>query len=113
MSILLRWLINALVILSLPYILPGITVRNFYIALIVALVLGILNALVRPILVVLTLPINILTLGLFILIINAFLVWVVSTFIKGFDVSGFLPVFVAGLVLSVVSWLSNSLIKKI
>jgi putative membrane protein len=113
MSIFLRWLVNALTILILPYIIPGFSVNNFYTALIVALVLGILNALVRPILVILTLPINIITLGLFVLVINAFLIWFVSTFIKGFYVAGFWPAFVAGLILMLVSWISNSSIKRI
>jgi putative membrane protein len=113
MSILLRWLINALTILILPYIIPGFSVNNFYTALIVALVLGIMNALVRPILIILTLPINIVTLGLFVLVINAFLIWFVSTFIKGFYVAGFWPAFVAGLILTLVSWISNSSIKRI
>lgn len=113
MSILLRWVINALTILILPYVIPGFGVNSFYTALIVALVLGILNALVRPILVILTLPINIVTLGLFVLVINAFLIWFVSTFIKGFYISGFWPAFVAGLILTLVSWISNNSIKRI
>jgi len=113
MSLLLRWFINALVILVLPYLIPGISVQNFYTALVVALFLGVLNALIRPILIVLTLPINILTLGLFVFVINALLVWFVSTFVKGFEVSGFLSAFIASLILSIISWLSNSLIRKI
>ncbi len=110
MSLIIRWLINALVILVLPYIIPGVSVQNFYTALIVALVLGILNALVRPVLILLTLPIDILTLGLFVFVINAFLIWLVSTFVKGFSISGFGPALVAALILWLASWLTNRLL---
>jgi putative membrane protein len=110
--ILLRWLLNALGIMLVTYLIPGISVANFYTALIVALVLGILNALVRPVLIFLTLPINILTLGLFTLVINALILWFVSSFVKGFTVSGFGTAFWGALALWLIGWLTNSLLKE-
>ncbi len=109
--LLLRWALNALVVLAVPYIVPGVSVENFWAALLVALVLGVLNALVRPILVILTLPITILTLGLSILVLNGLLVWLASTVVKGFSVTGFLPALLAALVLWLGSVLTNALVK--
>ena len=103
LGILLRWLINTLVLLGISYILPGIYFENFYASLITALVLGIVNALIKPLILILTLPINILTLGLFTLVINAALFWFVSTFVKGFYLSGFWAAFWAALIFSVIS----------
>lgn len=112
MKLLLRWLINAGTLLALAYYLPDIGVSGWYAAFITALVLGLVNALIRPLIIILTLPINILTLGLFTLLINAFLFWFVSTFIEGFEVVGFWPAFWGALILSVVSWLVGGLLKK-
>ncbi len=111
MHLILRWILNALALLLVTKVVPGIRVDNFYSALVVALVLGILNALVRPILIFLTLPINILTLGLFTLVINALLLWFVSTLVKGFQVAGFAPAFWGALVLWAVSWVTNALLS--
>jgi putative membrane protein len=110
MRLLLRWIINALALLALPYLFDSIQVAGFYTALITALVLGLVNALIRPILIVLTLPINILTLGLFTLVINGLLFWFVASFVKGFTVAGFWPAFWGALVYSVVSWALSVLI---
>ena len=89
MSILINWLISALVILASAYLLPGIHVENFLTALVLALVLGILNAIVKPILLLLTLPINVLTLGLFTLVINALLIMLATMIVPGFSVDTF------------------------
>lgn len=105
-----RWIINALCLLILAYFIPGITISGIYIALIVSLVLGVVNALVRPILVLLTLPINILTLGLFTLVINGSLVLFVSTFIKGFYVAGLGSAIILSVLLWLCSWASNWLL---
>lgn len=108
---LIRWFLNSLVILALPYLIPGIAVGSFWSALLVALVLGILNALVRPVLVILTLPITIVTLGLFLIVLNAILVWFTSTIIKGFVVTGFLPALEAAIIIWFAGLLTNALIK--
>ncbi len=112
MQLLLRWILNALALLLVTRVVPGVTVDGFYAALIVALVLGVVNALIRPILVFLTLPINLLSLGLFTFVINALLFWFVSTLVKGFHVSGFMAAFWGALVLWAVSWITNALFSK-
>jgi len=112
MYLILRWLINTAAILLMAYYLPGIAVTGFYAALIAALVLGIINAIIRPLIVLLTLPVNILTLGLFTFIINAFLFWFVSTIVKGFEVADFKAAFLGALIMWLVSWISNWLLKK-
>ena len=108
---LLRWFINALLVLLVAYLVPGIVVASFWSALLVALALGVLNAVIRPILVILTLPITLLTLGLFTLVINAVLFWFVSTVVKGFAVDGFGAAFLGALVLWVCSFFTNFLLK--
>jgi putative membrane protein len=110
MRILLVWLINALSLLAVAYFLPSVSVASFYIALITALVLGLLNTLIRPVLVLITLPITILTLGLFTLVINALLFWFVASFVAGFGVAGFWSAFWGALLYSVISSLASWLL---
>ncbi|MEK7623897.1 MAG: phage holin family protein [Patescibacteria group bacterium] len=105
MSIFLRWLVNALVILGISYYIPGITVAGFYSALIAALVLGLLNVFIRPIVIFFTLPVNILTLGLFTFVINALMFLLVASIVKGFNVAGFWPAFWGALILTLINWL--------
>ena len=112
MRLLLRWVINAATLLGIAYYLPGIGVNGFYAALITALALGLVNALIRPLIVLITLPINILTLGLFTLVINALMFWFVSTFIKGFEVDGFMAAFWGALIMTLVGWVTGWFIKK-
>lgn len=112
MSLLLRWIVNAATLLLITRVVPGIAVSSLFTALVVAFVLGIMNALVRPILIFLTLPITILTLGLFTLVINALLFWFVSSIVKGFEVADFTAAFFGALILWAVSWLTNSLLKN-
>ena len=112
MKLILRWLISAATLMGIAYYLPGVSVASFYTALIAALVLGLVNALVRPLILVLTLPLTILTLGLFTFVVNALLFWLVSTFVKGFYVAGFVPAFWGALIMWAVGWLVNGLLKK-
>ena len=90
---------------------PGVYVTNFYAALVAVLALGLINALIKPIIVVLTLPFNILTLGFFTLIINTFLFWLAATVVKGFYVSGFWPAFWGALAMWVANWFINGLLR--
>lgn len=113
MKLLLRWVINALVLIALTRFVSGFAVESFYAALVAALVLGLLNAVVRPILIVLTLPVTIVTLGLFTLVINALLVWFMSTFVKGVDVAGFLPALFVAIVMWAVSTLLSWFLKEV
>jgi len=110
MRLLLIWLINALSLLAVAYLLPSVTVVNFYIALVVALVLSFLNTLIRPVLVLITLPITILTLGLFTLVINALLFWFVASFVEGFRVAGFWSAFWGALAYSIISSVASWLL---
>ncbi len=113
MNIIIRLLLNAAAMLLVAYLVPGFAVDGFYAALIAALILGIVNAILKPILVILTLPINIMTLGLFTLVINAGLLWFVSTIVKGFTIENFWPAAVVGsLALWVISWFTNAITKK-
>jgi len=104
MKIILQWLIVAGAVLATSYFVPGISVSSFYIALIVALVWGIFSFSIKPILHILALPITILTLGLFSLVINGLLFWFISTFIKGFQVDGFVSAILGAFVVSFITW---------
>jgi len=111
MKLVLRLLINAFFLLLASYIISGVELNSFYAALITAVVLGLMNALIRPVIILLTLPINILTLGLFTLVINGLLVMFVASFVKGFQVDGFLPAVFLSIFLWLGSLLTNSLLK--
>lgn len=111
-GILIRWFILTLSIIAAAYTVEGIAVSGFFAALFAAAVLGILNAVLRPILIVLTLPINILSLGLFTFLINALLLKMVSGVISGFDIHGFWPAVLGALMISIVSWILNALIGE-
>ena len=110
--LLIVWLINALALIAVAYLMPGIAVSSFGAALVAALVLGLVNAFVRPVLVLLTLPVTILTLGLFIFILNGLLFWMVGTWIDGFVVDGFWAGFFGAILFSIVSWALASLVLK-
>lgn len=109
--ILVNWLLSALSVMLVQYIVPGFHVDNFLTALLVALVLGLVNALIRPILVILTLPITILTMGLFLLVINAVLLMVVDALIGGFSLDSFGTAVLGSIVLAIIGWLLNLVFK--
>jgi putative membrane protein len=110
MELILVWILNAVALLIVAYVLPGITVASFGSALIAALVLGLLNTLVKPVLVLLTLPITIVTLGLFLLVLNALVFWFVGSVLKGFQVNGFWWALLGAFIYSVVSGLLSRLL---
>ena len=112
MKFLIRILINSLALLGIAYYISGIEIENYKIALISALVLGIANAIIRPIVKILTLPITILTLGLFSLVINVLFFWLVAYFVPGFEVLGVVAAIKGALLMAVVGWLSNMFLKK-
>ena len=111
-GILIRWLTATGAILLTAYLLSGIHVDGFLSAFLAAAMLGILNALFRPIALLITLPINVLTLGLFTFVINALMLKMASGLISGFDVHGFGSAIVGSLMVSIISWLLNSFIDK-
>ena len=109
-SLIAQLLLSALTLLFVAYLVPGISIDNIYVAIISAMILGILNILVKPILVILTLPITIVTLGLFIFVINAFIFLFVASFIEGFTVDGFIPALIGSILVSVISLVTKHLI---
>ena len=111
MKFLAEWLVRAFVLVITTYIVPGFRIDSFTTALIIAAVLAILNLLLKPILVILTLPATILTLGLFMFIINAILLLITSSIIEGFKIDSFITAIVASIVITVVSSLVNLIIK--
>lgn len=110
MHILLSILINTLAVLVTGYILPGIHVANFWTAVVVAIVLGVINAVLRPIIFILTLPINILTLGLFSFVIMGLLVYLVSAIVPGFKVDNFWWAILFAIIVALINWFLNSLV---
>jgi len=110
MRLLLVWVLNAIALLGVAYIYPGVQVQDWKSAAIAALVLGLVNTLVKPILVILTLPVTILTLGLFLLVINALLFWGVAQVLEGFHVSGFWAALLGAILYSVIGWLLSKLL---
>ena len=109
LTLLARWILNAAALLLVAYLYDGVTVESFFAAAIAALVLGLVNALVRPLLVLLTLPVTILTLGLFLFVINALLFWFVAEIVQGFRVTGFMAALIGSVLYSLItlvtSWL--------
>ncbi len=104
-KIILKWLALATAVLAAAYLVPGITVASFKVALLVAIVLGFINIFVKPILGILTLPINFLSLGIFGLILNVLLFWAITLIVPGFTIAGFVPALLGSLVVSVIMWI--------
>jgi putative membrane protein len=105
MSIIINWLVSAAVIMVAAYLLEGVTVNGFVTALVLAVVLGAINAFIKPVLLILTLPINIITLGLFTLVIEAALIILADYLVPGFAVANFWWALIFGVVLAVVGWI--------
>ncbi|MEM9649509.1 MAG: phage holin family protein [Bacteroidota bacterium] len=112
MKLILRLLLNALAVVILSYVLPGVGVDSMTTAILVAIVLSILNFLVKPILIILTLPITIITLGLFLLIINALIILIAAHFIPGFEVSTIWWALIFSLLLSFLQSILHSILKE-
>lgn len=112
LRLLLVWLINAVALIAVAYLMPSISVSSFAAALVAALVLGLVNAGVRPVLILLTLPATVLTLGLFIFVLNGLLFWTVGTWLEGFAVAGFWAGVLGAILFSLVSWLLSALVLR-
>ena len=110
MRLLAVWLINAIALLALPYLLPSIHVASFATALVVAVVLGLINAVIRPVLLLLTLPVTLLTLGLFIFVINGMMFLLAAWLLDGFVVDGIWAGVLGSTLYSVISWLLTRLL---
>jgi len=112
LNLLALWIVNALALLALPYVVPTIQVAGFGTALLVAVVLGLINTLLRPLLVLLTLPVTLLTLGLFIFVINALLFLLAGWLIDGFHVGGFWSALFGSIAYSLISWALSALLLR-
>ena len=112
MRLLLLWILNAVALVAVTYLLPTIQVTGFGSALLAALVLGFFNTLVRPVLALLTLPITVLTLGIFYLVLNGLLFWLVSALLPGFQVGGFLSALVGAILYGLIAWALSALIPN-
>ncbi len=112
LNLLAVWIVNALALLALPYVVPSIQIAGFGTALLVAVVLGLINTLLRPLLVLLTLPVTLLTLGLFIFVINALLFQLAGTLVEGFHVGSFGAALLGSIAYSLISWLLSALLLR-
>ncbi|MEO5772467.1 MAG: phage holin family protein [Burkholderiaceae bacterium] len=113
MKLILRWLLLAAALLLVAYLYPGVTVKSFSAAMIAALVLGLLNTIVRPLLVMLTLPVTLLTLGLFLFVINALMFWAAAGVIDGFNVNGFVAALVGSLIYSLCGMVIDVAVERL
>ena len=111
MGFLVRVVVNALAIWLAMEIVPGIEARSATVVIAAALVLGLVNAIVRPVLLVLTLPLTLVTLGLFLFVLNALCLWLTSAIVPGFEVRGFWPAFWGALIVSALSWVVNGFVS--
>lgn len=111
MGLIIRILISAVAVFIAAYFVPGVVVSSFGTAIIVAIVLGLLNAFVKPILTILTIPITILTLGLFLIVLNVLMVYLAASLVSGFAVSGFIAALLFSLVVSIVTWLIDTVVN--
>jgi putative membrane protein len=109
-TLLTRFLAVVFALLLITEFVPGFFVDGFYAALVVALLLGLLNITVKPVLFILTLPINLITFGLFSFVLNALMLWFVATFVQGFTIEGFLPALLGAIILSLINWLLSKIV---
>ena len=107
-----KWIVNSTALLVVAHVASGVTIDNWVTVFIAALVLGLLNAFLRPVLIFLTLPVTVITLGLFTLVINAFLFYLAAHLVSGFHVADFWHAFVAALIFSIVSFLLNIIVRS-
>lgn len=113
MKIILKWLLSAAALLFVAYVYEGVSINGYQAALIAAFVIGLLNTLVRPILVILTLPVTVITVGLFLFVINALMFWTAASMLDGFNVTGFWAALIGSVIYSVLSILINSALATV
>ena len=113
MKLILKWLLSAAALLFVAYIYDGVSLKGYQAALIAAFVIGLLNTLVRPILVILTLPVTVVTVGLFLFVINALMFWSAAYLLDGFNVTGFWAAMIGSLIYSVLSMIINSALESL
>jgi putative membrane protein len=106
-KILIKWIILSAAVIVVSQVVPGISVASWMTAFLVGIVLGFINTFIKPILQILSIPINILTLGLFGLVLNALLFWAVTYFVPSFTIAGFLPALIGSIIVSVIMWVAH------
>jgi putative membrane protein len=112
-KLIVKWLLSAAALLFVAYVYQGVTVSSFTAAMLAALVIGLLNAVVRPVLVVLTLPVTILTLGLFLFVINALMFWAAAAVLDGFQVRDFVAALVGSLIYTAIGVVIESALERL
>ena len=110
MRLLLLWILNAVALLAVAYLMPAVKIGSFGAAMLAALTLGLVNAVIRPLLLILTLPVTLLTLGLFIFVVNGLMFWLAGSILPGFTVNGFWPAVFGSIIYSIVSWALTSIL---
>ena len=113
MKLIAKWLLSAAALLAVAYLYSGVEINGFSSALIAALVMGLLNAVVRPILVILTLPVTVVTLGLFLFVINALMFWFAASLLSGFNVTGFSAALIGSLIYSLLAIVIDSALQRL
>jgi len=113
MKLLAKWLLSAMALLFVAYVYQGVEIKDFTAALVAAFLIGLLNLVVRPVLVVLTLPVTVLTLGLFLFVINALMFWAAATVLQDFHVRGFLAALVGSLIYSAIGLVIDSALERL
>jgi putative membrane protein len=111
MKLMLVWLLNAVALLLVPLVVPGVHIDTLYSALIAVVILGLVNSVIRPLFILLTLPVTLLTLGLFLFVINALMFWFAGDILSGFRVDGFFAALFGSIVYSLASWLFSWLLQ--
>lgn len=111
MKLALVWLLNAVALLMVPYVVPGVHIETFFSALIAVVILGLVNAVIRPLFILLTLPVTLLTLGLFLFVINALMFWFAGDILRGFRVDGFFSALFGSIIYSLASWVFATLLQ--
>jgi len=112
MKLILKWLLSAAALLGVAYIYPGVVVNSFGSAMLAAFVIGLFNMVLRPVLVLLTLPVTLITLGLFLFVINALMFWAASGVLSGFHVQGFGAALLGSLIYSVLGLVIDAVLEK-
>ena len=113
LKLLAKWLLSAAALLFVAYVYNGVEVKSFTAAMIAAFVIGLLNTVVRPVLVVLTLPVTVVTLGLFLFVINALMFWAAAGVLDGFHVRGFVPALIGSLIYSLIGLVIESALESL
>jgi putative membrane protein len=113
LKLLAKWLLSAAALLFVAYVYNGVVVTSFTAAMLAALVIGLLNTIVRPVLVVLTLPVTVVTLGLFLFIINALMFWTAAYLLEGFQVTGFVAALIGSLIYSLIGIVIESALESL